>query len=453
MKRALLGLMIALFAGAVCTMFPESVCGAESGYFEKIFYAPENPGPGVLPMDAEWRIWIPDGVETLKGVVVHQHGCGNGSGDGARTADYDLQWQELARKHDCALIASSFRLDDRPCQNWCDPRNGSAQSFLDALDYFAEYTGHKELTTVPWALWGHSGGGQWVGSMTQLYPRRVVAAWLRSGCPDTVVKTFEELPMNDDVLNVPIMLNIGAQESSFSIVWVSCWDYISKMRAKGAKIGLLIDPATHHETGNSRYPAILFLDEALTARLSADSSEMAPAPKGLILPIDEISDKELSAENIVKNPEKPDGNYDATERRRFLKDGLWFPSAEYVDIWRSYSIDNTIEDLTPPPAPTDVVIDAKTGVMTWNCRADFESGLQTFAIYCNGDELARMPTAPVVNARPIFQGLMYSDTPDFSLPGMKYEITDFDAKSQRQYSISAFNTVGLESSRTNAVVQ
>ena len=432
--------------------FSATLQGGESGYFEKVFPAPENPSPGELPMAAEWRIWIPEGVDRIRGVVVHQHGCGNGSGDGGRTAVYDLHWQELARKHDCALIASSFRLDDRPCEQWCDPRNGSAQSFFDALEYFAEFTGHEELTSVPWALWGHSGGGQWVGSMTQLYPQRIVAAWLRSGCPDTVVKIFDELPMNDDVLNVPMMLNIGAHEYDFGIVWVSCWNYICHMRAKNAKIGFMVDPSTHHETGSSRYPAIRFLDDMLTLRLPLEGTELLPAPQGLVLPIDRITDQEISADNIVNDPEKPDGNYDSTERRKFLKDGLWFPSEEYVVVWRKYSIDNTFEDQTPPPAPFEAFVNSKTGIITWRCRADVESGLKTFAIYRDGVELTQLPTANVVNSRPVFQGVMYSDTPDFSLPEMKYQIPDYDAESGSKYTISAFNTAGLESEKVIVVV-
>jgi len=36
---------------------------------------------------------------------------------------------------------------------------------------------------VPWALWGHSGGGHWAGGIVLLHPERVAAAWLRSGVP------------------------------------------------------------------------------------------------------------------------------------------------------------------------------------------------------------------------------------------------------------------------------
>jgi hypothetical protein len=216
------------------------------------------------------------------------------------------------------------------------------------------------------------------------------------------------------------------------------------MRQNKAKIGLIVDPKTSHETGNSRYPAIRFLDECLTARLPAEagSSELRPTPDGYVLPVGEISDVEISAENIVVDPDKPDGNYTAAERREFLKDGLWFLNKGYVDVWRKYSIDCTFEDSTPPPEPTDVFVDS-SGLISWKCRADLESGLKTFVVYCNGEIAQELQGAPVCNARPAFQGIMYSDTPDYSMPKMEYFVEGYD--SSRQYSVAAVNCCDLTS--------
>jgi len=64
---------------------------------------------------------------------------------------------------------------------WFDPRRGSEKAFLKALDDLAAKSGHPELKTVSWVLWGHSGGGIWSDVMTTLHPDRVVAVWMRSG--------------------------------------------------------------------------------------------------------------------------------------------------------------------------------------------------------------------------------------------------------------------------------
>lgn len=412
-------------------LFGGSLFAGEMIYEEAIFPAPETPKPGELAMTAEWRIAIPAGVETLRGVVIHQHGCGVGSCDSGRTGAFDLHWQALAAKYDCALLAVSYRQGNLPCEQWCDPRNGSAQSLLNALDRFATSSGHAELTVVPWILWGHSGGGHWCGSMVQLYPKRVVAAWLRSGHPDCVVKTYDSLPMNDDVLDVPILLNLGAKETDMKFVWDTAWVYYQKIRSNGAKIGVLVDPETHHETGNSRYPAICYLDICMEQRLptAAGSAELRP----------------MQTESVLPASDWPDEKY-----RSFVQDGLWFPNDDFVAVWKKYSADNSFDDATPPPAPTEAAI-APSGLMTWKAEADFESGLQTFLIYADGEQIAQLTTGPTVHARPLFQGMTYSDTPDASLPKMEYVIEGYRSETGKRYSVAALNTAGLLSQPTEAV--
>ena len=86
--------------------------------------------------------------------------------------------------------------------------------------------------------------------------------------------------------------------------------------------------------------------------------------------------------------------------------------------------------------------------MKWKCRADIESGLRTFVIYCDGEEIAKASTAPCVNSRETFQGVMYSDTPDFSLPEPTFTIENYDP--ERSYSVAAENTNGLRSEKVGA---
>jgi len=65
-------------------------------------------------------------------------------------------------KWDCALLGPSYRQDDKQnCRLWCDPRNGSAKTFVKALGELAGKSKHPELGSVPWCLWGHSGVGSW----------------------------------------------------------------------------------------------------------------------------------------------------------------------------------------------------------------------------------------------------------------------------------------------------
>lgn len=139
--------------------------------------------PDELAMGVTYTLWVPPDAKTLRGVIVHQHGCGISSAKTGLTAAYDLHWQALARKWDCALLGPSYHLPtDKACRNWCDPRRGSDAAFQRALGAFAKQTQHPELTTVPWCLWGHSGGAFWSSLMLTLHPERIAAIFFRSGC-------------------------------------------------------------------------------------------------------------------------------------------------------------------------------------------------------------------------------------------------------------------------------
>jgi len=143
---------------------------------------PASDKPGELIFPATYNLWLPEGVKTVRGIIVHQHGCGTGSNKGAVTAADDLHWQALARKWDCALVGPVIGEPDKAnCRMWCDPRNGSDQTYLRALADLAKQSGHPEIATAPWCLWGHSGGGFWSSIMQAKHPERIVAIWFRSG--------------------------------------------------------------------------------------------------------------------------------------------------------------------------------------------------------------------------------------------------------------------------------
>ncbi len=66
---------------------------------------------GELLFPANYTIWIPAGVRTVRGVIVHQHGCGESSCQSGLTGAFDLHWQALARKHGCEPLT---RIHDHP---------------------------------------------------------------------------------------------------------------------------------------------------------------------------------------------------------------------------------------------------------------------------------------------------------------------------------------------------
>jgi poly(3-hydroxybutyrate) depolymerase len=241
-----------------------------------------------LVYPASFRLWLPPGVKTVRGVVVHQHGCGEGSCKSGQTGAFDLHWQALAKKHGCALLSPVYEQPEKAdCTAWCDPRRGSDAAFQRALADLGKLSHHPELATVPWALWGHSGGGHWAGGMTLLHPERVAAAWLRSGVPPLVAAEGRPAPWEIPAAAtaVPVMCNLGTQEGvtvrdgRFSKVWENVERFFLALRAQGGLAAVSVDPLSSHECGNQRYLAIVWFDAILTARLPAEHGQpLRPMP-------------------------------------------------------------------------------------------------------------------------------------------------------------------------------
>jgi poly(3-hydroxybutyrate) depolymerase len=438
-----LALLLLVLAGLLsaqqppCNVFPP----ADPPYYRVRYEASTKPGE--LTFAANYTVWVPPGVKTLRGVIVHQHGCGEGSCKSGLTGAYDLHWQALAKKHDCVLMAPSYEQPDKAnCQLWCDPRNGSDVKFQQSLTELGAKSGHPELATVPWALWGHSGGGHWAGGMVLLHPDRIAAAWLRSGVPPLKAAEGKPTPytISDAACQVPVMCNLGTKEgvtdktNRFSGVWPGVETFFTAMRAKGSLICVSVDPLTSHECGNQRYLAIPWLDACLAARLPAKGGA-ALKP----LPAAESWLASLNAGDPNVIAPVPAAKFDGAKEK-----SVWFPNEAMAKVWTQYVKNTAVPDTTPPPAPTNTRV--KGNEITWDADADVESGLASFIIERDGQFLANVPEqGKNPFGRPIFQNLQYSDTPTQPLIQMRYTDTKAEAGKTHQYRVVAVNTVGLKS--------
>jgi lysophospholipase L1-like esterase/pimeloyl-ACP methyl ester carboxylesterase len=396
--------------------------------------------PGDLPYAANYAIWIPPGLKTVRGVVVHQHGCGEGSCKSGLTGAFDLHWQALARRHDCALLSPSYEQPEKAdCQMWCDPRNGSDATFQKALTDLGEKSGHPELAKVPWALWGHSGGGHWAGGMVMLHPERVAAAWLRSGVPllqeDASRKGIRAHSLPDAALKVPLICNLGTKEGvtvkdkNFAGVWPATEVYFDAVRGKGGLVGVAVDPLSSHECGNQRYLAIPWLDACLTARLPKTAGEpLRPMPTDQAWLAPPTGGTAVQAAKFAGEP---------------LKAG-WLPNEAIAKAWTEYVKDTKVTDTTPPTAPTNVRL--RGNMLTWEAEADLESGLSAFVIERDSRAIATVPErGKNPFGRPVFQNLQYSDTPTQPLVPMQFTDATAEPGKKHTYRVIAVNTVGLRS--------
>ena len=73
------------------------------GRYVQVEYPPSTAA-NELQVGVTYVLWIPGGAPRLRCVIVHQHGAGALASKGGETAAYDLHWQALAKKWDCALL-------------------------------------------------------------------------------------------------------------------------------------------------------------------------------------------------------------------------------------------------------------------------------------------------------------------------------------------------------------
>lgn len=399
---------------------------------------PASMEPGQLQMDVTYRLWIPEDVGHVRGVIVHQHGCGEGACKGGETAADDLHWQALAAKWNCALLGPRYhQAEQQNCRLWCDPRNGSRATFLRCLNDFAEQSHHPELSTVPWCFWGHSGGGFWASLMQASDPERIVAIWLRSGSAIMAWEAGEiEKPMlSPAVYTVPVMSNPGMKERDherFKAAWNGGWTMFESYRKQGAPFGFAPDPRTGHECGDSRYLAIPYFDACLAIRLPE------PGAKDQSL---KAVDRQMSWFAVPLT----DQIYPAAKAP--AEATVWLPSEAVAKAYAEYVITGAVSDATPPPVPEAVTVTKiDQGVsITWSAMADFESGLAGFVIERDGQVIAALPEKPIGRyGRALWQTMSYHDTPEQPLPQMSYVDTSASTAAAK-YTVRSVNSVGLKS--------
>jgi pimeloyl-ACP methyl ester carboxylesterase len=368
-------------------------CTPKAGFdaSDNIFETRLEPGPDDLFEKASFRIWIPDGVEVLRGVIVHQHGCGRNG----MLVPWDHHWRALASKWDCALMGTHFQQADS-CASWYNPLYGSDRAFHDALDRLAEQSGHPELKKVPWALWGHSGGAFWVCRMLQLHPERIVAVVARSG-------GFKI--SNPASFDVPVLFNYGKKERPR----LNGLTYYPFGREKDAPWLIAPDPVTGHECGNSRLLAIPFLDVCFDLRLPSEKHEAL---------------RRIPMENTwLGDP----GSFEITERAGFEGDPLarvWLPNGDFARKWQEYVKTGWVSDTTPPEPPYDLsyeFLGKSTVRIIWKAAADLESGIKQFYLYRNGKQIKKYVGFNDDFVKKNFQYGNYGDEPG---PEALYENVD-----------------------------
>lgn len=108
------------------------------------------------------RLWIPPGLQTVKGILIY----GNGAGGDSRDEVFRPWYQQFAELFGFAIVGTS---------QWSN-LSGSEIATWDAhLQALATASGHPELVRAPWAPIGFSNGGQMSYGFNALRPEKTIA--------------------------------------------------------------------------------------------------------------------------------------------------------------------------------------------------------------------------------------------------------------------------------------
>ncbi len=118
--------------------------------------------------EARTRLWIPDQVKKINGILVLL----NGTDSDARASVENPDWQEFARKERLALIGCYFRGDGEPYE---DAKGGSGDALLEMIRLLAEQSGRGDLRDARLLFVGHSAGAMFSFNFTCWKPKKVLS--------------------------------------------------------------------------------------------------------------------------------------------------------------------------------------------------------------------------------------------------------------------------------------
>jgi poly(3-hydroxybutyrate) depolymerase len=222
---------------------------------------------GVSYDKAEFRLWVPDGVDVLRAAVILVPGS---NGDG-RSMAQDPDWQAFATKHKLALVGCRFT--DKPheqnfIEEYVNVSRGTGSALLNALTSLAAQSKHPELADAPLLLWGMSAGGEFNYEFVAWKPERVIAFVVNKGGIYYTALTPEA------ARSVPGILFVGGKDLEFRTNTIA--GLFAVNRRAGALWALVEEPGAAHVVGRSADVAKVFFEDVLALRLPQGSAKLKP---------------------------------------------------------------------------------------------------------------------------------------------------------------------------------
>ena len=174
---------------------------------------------------ADFRIWINDTTDTLKGVYWFMH-ANNGD---SRNIVTDTTYQNLVTEQNFALVgAHIFTMH---------MSSGIGDAVIAAMDSFAVFSNHQEISFIPFFINGYSWGGQFAYHFTKWRPNRVAGFITQKG-------GYHDTTNAGIAIQVPALMIVAENDLDYRIENLT--NIFFDHRDDGAKWILAMEPDANH---------------------------------------------------------------------------------------------------------------------------------------------------------------------------------------------------------------
>ena len=283
---------------------------------------------------ADFRIWVNDSTDTLRGIYWFMH---PNNGD-SRDIVTDSAYQSLVDNQGFALLgAHIFNMH---------MSTGIGDAVLAAMDSFAVQTGHDEISFIPFFINGYSWGGQFGYHFTKWIPERVLGFITQKG-------GYHDTTDAGEAIEVPGLMVIAENDAQYRIDNLTGIFY--DHRLQGAKWILAMEPDVAH-TLVVDYPFLdSFFNTVTDLRLPSTLNVFEP----VVLNIIPDSIGWFGNQNTYTIGSWNCYNDD-------IDSSSWFPSRGVGELWQNF-----VTDL-----PTDTSV----------CGPTYDSSYVFFTVGIHGEE-------------------------------------------------------------------
>ncbi len=266
--------------------------------------------PGNVYNIAAFKLWHNPDIKKIRGILMLNPGS---NGDGRGMVD-DEYWQDFANKHDLALMGTYLTDHMHPnmmIEDYIKVGEGSGKAILDAIDHFADQSGHEELSYAPFLLWGHSAGGELNYEIAAWIPERVIAFVVNQGG-----YYYSSVPP-EETRKTPGLFLVGLKDLPSRNTMIKGM-YLTNRRA-GALWTLAEEKNVAHEVIGGRDLAVSFYEEVMDKRLQ----ENALGYKSL----KPVTEEDGITGNIYNHK---------IESVDTLEKSAWLVSEKFADHWQKF---------------------------------------------------------------------------------------------------------------------